>query len=258
MITRTKLPKFKGKPLIEIPKEIPTIGFLEGDFGKEFLKEYKGRVNSDYGNANPLNILSYQDGLVKGSNSFAVVLANQILAQEGLRVARQSDLERAMKLSALQLRGQYVDSGLVLRNEDEPNSYLAKDLYAQIKSRNSKKESPIMIPLTELDLIIDGSSSHGLKFKLKEDAEIIYAPILNGPDGTFVSECVDERTGLPSKFASALISQNRTLYTRSSGLSRLCLGGVLGLCSGGGGLASSVDDGRVVVVSAEGANAKLK
>lgn len=38
--------KFTGKPLIELPKEIPTAGFLEGDFGKEFLKEYNGKVRN--------------------------------------------------------------------------------------------------------------------------------------------------------------------------------------------------------------------
>jgi len=36
-----------------------------------------------------LNVLSYSNDVVKGSNPFAVVLANQVLREEGLRTATQ-------------------------------------------------------------------------------------------------------------------------------------------------------------------------
>jgi len=36
--------KFKGNPLIEIPKNIPSYDFLKGDFGEEILKEYNSIV----------------------------------------------------------------------------------------------------------------------------------------------------------------------------------------------------------------------
>src|SRR3989344_3351224 len=122
--------KFIGKLLIEIPKEYPTIGFLEGDFGKSVLEEYKGRAK-DYNNKN-LDVLSYKDNIVQGSNPFAVVLMNKILNEEGLRTPFQSDLEKAIKLNALNLNGTYEDTALILRNEKNPNSYLAKHLMKQI------------------------------------------------------------------------------------------------------------------------------
>ena len=253
MQTQTKLPAFKGKPLIEIPKEVPTIGFMEGDFGQAVLEEYKGRISSDYNNAPALNVLSYENGVVKGSNPFAVALVNQIISQDGLRVAKQSDLEKAMRINALQLLGQYEDTGLVLRSEGEPNSYLAKNLTEQIKARNRKSKLPVMIPLTSVELANDSNSPYGLNFKLKEDAEIIYAPILN-KDGRFSSEDIDVETGLPLNLGEG----NRNLYTRNSGLSGLYLGGVSSLGSGDDYLSFSNDGGRVVVVSAEGARKILK
>jgi len=236
--------KFNGKPLIEVPKEYPTIGFLEGDFGKEVLNEYKGRAK-DYNKH--LDILSYKYNIVQGSNPFAVVLMNKVLNEEGLKTASQSDLEKAIKLNALSLNGTYEDTALILRNENNPNSYLAKHLMKQVKERNKKAKTPIMITLNQLELVNDTASEYGLAFKLKEDAEIIYAPILNDEVGNFSSEDIDEKTGLPIKLGKG----NRTLYTRDSGLSRLCLGRNLGLSARDDDLANSDSDGRVVVVSGE-------
>mgnify|MGYP001563577549 CR=1 FL=1 len=243
------LSKFNGKPLIEIPAFIPTIGFLEGDFGKEILGEYQERVTKDYGKASALNVLSYGDGVVKGSNPFAVVLMNRIANQSGLRVANQADLELAIKANALALRGQYEDTGLVLRSEDEPNLYLAGKLMQQIRTRNPNAKMPAMIQLSDLELVTDSSSPHQLAFKIKDDAEISYDLSVLNKDGSFSSEDIDKKTGLPTKTGS---NGNRNLYTRNSGLSRLVLGRDLGLDSRSDGLAYSVGDGRVVLVSAEG------
>ena len=245
---KTKLPTFKGKPLIEIPTSIPQIGYAEGDFGKAFLQEYRGRVKSDYNGHSTLDVLSYSDNVVKGSNPFAVVLANQVLKQEGLRVASQADLEKALRMQAMNLRGTYEDTGLVLRSDDNPNGYLARDLMKQILSRNKKQKLPVMIPLTQLELRVDRNSNHELAFNLGEDAQIVYAPILN-KSGNFNSEDIDEKTGLPKKTEGG----NRTLYITNSGLSRLYLNRNLCLGSGIDDLAGSNDGGRVVVVSdAEG------
>jgi len=248
---KTKLPTFKGKPLIEIPEFIPQAGFLKGDFGKAFLEEYKGRVGSDYkGNSN-LDILHYRDNVVKGSNSFAVVLANQILSQEGLRTATQADLEKALR-TGWDLRGTYEDTGLVLRSEEDKdyykNSPLAKDLAEQVKARgiSFSPKKPLMIPLIGLDLE-NAFNGYELTFKLKEDAEIYEASVLS-KKGNFNSEDIDEKTGLPRKTRS---SGNRILYTRDSGLSGLGLDGGLTLGSGYESLGGSGDSGRVVVVSGE-------
>ena len=256
METQTaKLPEFKGKPLIEIPEFIPQIGFLEGDFGKAFLNEYQGRAKADYPGNSVLGVLNYDSGVVKGSNPFAVVLANKILRQNGLKTATQADLEKLLKIGG-DLRGTYEDTGLVLRSEDDndysKNTPLAKGLAEQVRTRGIKfsPKNPIMIPLTELELE-KADNGYGLTFRLREDAQIYEVPILSN-DGQFNSEDVDEKTGLPTKLGKG----NRTLYTRNSGLSRLYLNDGLGLYSDGRNLGGSSDYGRVVVVSGEATSPK--
>ena len=252
---RAKLPTFKGKPLIEIPAVIPQIGFMQGDFGKEFLEEYKGIVSADYQNLSALNVLNYGSGVVKGSNPFAVVLANQILRQEGLKTATQADLEKLLRIGG-DLRGTYEDTGLVLRSKDDKdyskNTPLAKVLAEQVRARGIKfsPKNPIMVPLTELELE-KADNGYGLTFRLREDAEIYEVPILSN-GGQFNSEDVDEKTGLPTKLGKG----NRTLYTRNSGLSRLGLLNDLGLYSDGWILDDSDDGGRVVVVSGKATSLK--
>jgi hypothetical protein len=250
----TKLPEFKGRPLIEIPKSIPTANIPGGDFGKAVLQEYKEIAETKYKGADALDVLSYQDGVIKGSNPFAVVLVNQIVEQDGLRTATPADLERAIRLNkvnqelGLNLRGTYEDTGLVLRSESEPNEYLAKDVAKQIKARDVKL--PVMIPLNGLELVNDSQSEHALSFKLGENAQVFYAPILN-KSGNFTSEDIDEQTGLPRKIGD---NGDRYLYTRNSGLSRLSLSRSLLLNSYWGGLAGSDSDGRVVVVGDSAVN----
>ncbi len=254
MVTETK-PAFKGRPLVEISSVVPQIGLLEGDFGKAFLEEYQGRMNSDYNGNSTLNVLRYNGNVVTGSNPFSVVLANQILRQEGLRTASQADLETAMRIGAMNFRGTYEDTALVLRTEDDKdysrNTHLAKDLGRQLKERGLKfgAKSPVVIPLTGLDLQ-RAENEYGLTFKLREDAEFYEAPILT-KEGNFNSEDIDERTGLPKQVKGG----NRTLYSRNSGLSGLFLYGGLDLYSYYGYLDFSFEYGRVVLVSAAGARA---
>ncbi len=249
--TEVKLPKFKGNPLVLLPESIPTANFLTGDFGKAFIEEYKGRAETDFG-GEVLNVLNYNNDLVTGSNPFAVVLANQILAQEGLRTASPADLERVLQSQALTLRGTYEDTGLTLRTEGSPNEYLAGDLAKQLKARGMKVgKTAYVLPLNELTLRKDSDSPHGLAFDINEGAKVIDAPILNKGDTYFNSADVNMQTGIPSKTGQG----ERKIWTRDSGLSGFYLCDGLSLGSSIGGLAYSVANGRVVVVSAEGADA---
>ncbi|MBU2615563.1 MAG: hypothetical protein KKC19_00495 [Nanoarchaeota archaeon] len=240
-------PEFKGKLLIEITKEISQIGFLEGDFGESFYEEFKGRARKDYkGNSN-LNILDYEEYAVKGSNPFAVVLANQILNEENLRVANQTDLEKAMKLGVLDLRRTYEDTGLVLRSEEDDsqrNILLSKNMVSQLRERRTEfsSENPVMIPLTQLTLE-KTDSDYGLTFKLKDDAMVYNAPVL-ARDGCFNSKNIDEETGLPIKLGDG----NRILYTRDTDLSRFCLYWGSVLSSDDRNLGDSYEYGRMVIV----------
>jgi hypothetical protein len=251
MQTKTKLPQFKGKPIVPQNIRFPEVDFLRGEFGRAVYDEYQERVEADYDNNSTLTVLSY-DNVVKGSNPFAIALVNDIIMQEGFRTATTADLERVLRADSLDLRGFYEDSGLVLRGENNPNEYLAKNLAEQVKARQ-ELEYPIMIPLNGLELVKDNDSSHGLGFKLREDAEIIHSQILYKESGNFSSEDIDEKTGLPKKLGVG----NRKLYTRDSGLSRLCLGRSLDLYSNYENLAYSSSVGRVVVVSAEGTSQKV-
>lgn len=240
----SQLPVKEASPLIEIPEFIPQAGFLGGDDGKEIDREIGGKYEQS-----ALQKDSYKGGVIKGSNPFYVVAVNELLRQNGLRTATPADLERVLKTNALYLRGHYEDSALVLRSAEDPNAYLAKDLAKQIKQRTGKqRKMPVMIPLAGLELREDQNSDYGLAFNLTDDSEIIYAPILNKGGGNFTSEDINEKTGLPKRTKR---EGNRYLYTRDSGLSRLCLGGDLGLYSGNGDLAYSDVYGRVVVVSGE-------
>ena len=244
-----QLPKFTGAPLIEVPTVILRANFLTEDFGKAVFDEYKERAKADYGNADVLNVLSYSNDVVKGSNPPAVVLMNYVVSQAGLRTATPADLERVLRCNVLPLRGQYEDSALILRSDRNPNEYLARDLIEQIKARNPKAKMPLMIPLAGLELANDSNSNYGLVFKLKEDADIIYAPqLVKKNSGKTFSQT--DRKGLPILDEEG----NRTLYLwNNSGLSRLYLGGDLGLGVNyfSDDLGLSGGSGRVVCVSGE-------
>ena len=115
--------------------EVPT--FPEGQFGQVFLELYNERVVKDF-NSNPvLNVLNYnpKNRMVEGSNPYAAVLAGQIVAELGLRVASPAELEEILSRKELPLSGVYVDTGLVFRTEGNPNEYIAKSTKSQLEGR---------------------------------------------------------------------------------------------------------------------------
>ncbi|MBI3622837.1 hypothetical protein HY212_02015 [Candidatus Pacearchaeota archaeon] len=233
---------------------LPT--FLEGKFGRTIHEEVFAKYKKFPSVRGTNREIAYdkKDKIVIGSNPSYAVAVNEILRANGLnlRTASPADLERVLKTGALPLQGQYEDSALVLRDEGDPNSYLAGNLLSQVKTRDSKQKMPAMIPLYSLDLVKDPDSPHGLAFKLRDDAELIYAPILSAKNNRKTFSVTVKSTGLPKELGEG----NRTLYTRDSGLSGVYLDVSLSLFSGSGDLAGSNEDGRVVVVSAEGAASK--
>jgi len=237
MVTN-KLPQFKGKPLIEIPETVPRVNFLEGNFGEAVNEEVQGKYEG-------FDAISRVG--TKGSNPFYCVAVNEVFRDQGLdlRTATQADLEKVLRTEALPLGGIYVDSGLALRNKGNHNEYFAKELMSQLRERN-QDEMPVMIPLYGLELEKDGDSVYGLSFKLRDDAEIIHAPILNSGGGNYSSEDVDKDIGLPRQ----LNGGDRRLWTGNSdsGLYGVYLNRNGGLYSNVDGLAFSDDFGRVVVL----------
>ena len=228
------------KPLVQIPENVPSASFITDE---AFIEEYKGRVKSDFGNASALKVLSYDNGVVKGSNFFAVALVNSIVKPLGLRVASQADLERVLSTNALELKNQYEDTALVLRNRGDPNEYLAGKLADQTLARGYDFSTPLVVPLYGVEVVKDKDSPHGLAFKLAEDTQIVRAPELiaknNGKNFSATNEY-----GIPNVDGKG----ERMLYTRESGLLGLFLNRNLDVGSGDDYLANSGDSGRVVLV----------
>jgi len=244
-------PAERVQPATPISQSSPLINnasysFLEGDFGRQVLEEYNQRVSKDYQGASALNVLSFADGVVKGSNPFAFVLLNKILAQQKMRIASPADLERCLEKGELDLKRTYGDSGLVLRNDGNPNQYLARDLIKQ----KVASQYPVMIPLTGLDLKYDSNSSHNLSFELNNNSQFIYAPQLEHKNNQKKFNKVDG-DGLPIFDSNG----SRTLYTGEGGLRRLYRYRDLDLGARDGDLAGSDSSGRVVVC-AEGTSQK--
>ena len=225
-------------------KDNASYSFLEGDFGKQVLEEYKQLVQNEYQNTSALQELSFADDVVKGSNPFASILLNRILQNHGRWVARPADLERALGKGSINLNGTYGDSGLVLRSESNPNEYLAKNLAAQVKEKGyTVGGDAVMIPLAGLGLVYDSASPHDLIFQLTESSEIIYAPQLNKTNHGKKFNHADEQ-GCPTFEDNG----SRTLYSNEdNGLCRLFRCRDLGLGARDDDLADSDSSGRVVV-----------
>ncbi|MFA5856074.1 MAG: hypothetical protein WC867_01850 [Candidatus Pacearchaeota archaeon] len=176
--------------------EHPSLKFVltKGEFGKNLYKEYKSLVEKNFDNHRILNVLKFYGDVIKGSNPFSIALFNQIIPEE-LKVAGPKDLEKMIRWDFYSIRGLHNDSGIVLRDNSEPNSYLANKLKMDIYEQKIL-ELPVMIPLSELRLIKDDKAPYGLALKLKENAEIYSIPILS-QEGFFKSEEIDEESGLP-------------------------------------------------------------
>ena len=200
-------------------------------------------------------ILSYepQSKTVRGSNPFAVAHADSLLKSQGVRVATMADLERVLTTNAFDLRGTYEDTALVLRNREEPNSYLANNLAEQLESRGTRVGKTLLtVQLRGLQLVKDAGSDYGLAFQLTDESQVTEAPYLVEKNSGKQFSKLDEN-GVPI-FAD---NGNRVLYTRKSGLSRLYLNRDLGVYSDYEDLAYSYEDCRVALVRGEAAGANF-
>ena len=249
-----KEPKKSKKPKIILP-QVPNFTqaqFLEGEFGKQI----NDKIQAKYRGIEAINQVVYDDNgkIITGSTPFYVVAVQEFLP-ENLRVATQTDLEKIIKTNAPNLSRIYEDSALVLRTKQNPNQYLAEDLFDQFKSKgiNLKEDSAYVIPLYTLKLRKDNNSPNKLSFKVTDSTINNYfeAPILNSESGSYINPSeINENTGLPNKVYKKQVSGNRQLWTGNSGLVRLCLCSSLDIGSGGESLSYGDRNSRVVLVSA--------
>ena len=223
---------------------------LRGSFGKSIFDEYQSRLKGDYNNNPALNVLNWlpDKEIVEGSNPFAAVLINEILIEQGLRIATHADLEKIISNYSLLLQGNYEDSGLILKSfkdKECTNAYFANDFNSQLFFKYSVN-LPIMIPLTELHLVKDMTSPYKLRFNLKDSANIFDNLSILNKSGSFYSEDVDEQTGLP-KNRNEL--GQRHLFALNSGLSRIILTTNLAIDSDVTYLDVSDNTGRIVIIN---------
>jgi hypothetical protein len=180
----------------------------------------------------------------RGSNLFKILFLNQI----GIRTATLPELESALE-NGLDLEETYQDAReVVLRSAGDSyplNDYLAKSLADQI----AREDFEVPVVVTGLKLKQDEDSHYGLSFETTDKTKVIEAPDLHHKNNERGFKRIN-----PDYSIEFDDKAKRTLYTRDNGISGLCLNGGSDLDSGDEGLAVSVDGGRVVVVSAEGAN----
>jgi len=140
-------------------------------------------------------------------------LINQILEKQHIRTLHPDKLSKLIYAShnntsplldqvETWIRGP-ADAGIILRGPEEKkhkNYVLAQHLIEQLEHHRSKvKKFPVIINLDDLTLENNSESPHYLTFKLKENANPIYAPILNqkkDPNPFRGSYRFDERTGI--------------------------------------------------------------
>ena len=191
---------FTSVPLVQVVKEI---GFLEGDLGREFLREYNARAERDYGQTRVGHNLGdalymwddkakeWSDGakhiveidrdVVVGTSPFATILAYMVLREGGLRTATRDEIIEGIYSGMGKLAGGswYTYGGLVLRSEDNPHSYLAADLAAQLRARSYRLDYPLLIHFKDLSLRHDDNAPDGLALNLNENIDLVCDPTLN-------------------------------------------------------------------------------
>ncbi len=223
----------------------------------EILNAYKEGIGSYNERAiQVLNVFLDREGNLAGSNCFAPLKLREFLP-EGTRLATMADLERAIETNPDFLKGFYSDAGLALRTAGdscEDNDFLAKDLAEQLKKRKITLDSPKVIYFDALDLKESRDSIYGLAYDLNEKAAL-GVNIIDAPElmNNMRFKTMNEK-GVP------IIDNegNRNLYTRQDGLSRFVLDRGLYVLSFFGYLSDSDDDGRVMIVNAEGTSQKSK
>ena len=240
--------------MIEEHKEF--YSFLKGDFGKEIVDEYNSVVKSKYRDNFELKVLTFQDNVVKGSSDYAIFLMNDIIAKYGLRTVNPANTQKIIDINEDFLKGFYVDLGIVLRNENETNEYLARQneylarqLANQAKDRNYKfsNSNPLVFKPSDLELTLDNNSFSGLGFKIKDSAIPFNAPELSYENNSKKFNKTNEN-GVPI-FDINGNRPNNTMDIIENGLSRFSLYTDLGLDSWNDDFYGSREIGRIVLVN---------
>jgi len=228
-----------------IPREIREAGFPTARYLNENEQTRYEEAVKGFNSEKARKTLSVPSN---GSNLFKVLLLNKL----GIRTATMQELEMIVDQNPGMLRGHYEDSPSVALFSSNTSYDSNKPLAKSLSKLVGKHEYPVI--MDGLELVEDPSTAYGLSLKPGNKFQFAKAPELAYANNGRKFSRLDER-------AMPIFDDKgtRTLYTRQDGFSRVCLGGSLSLGLGDEDLAGSGENGRVVVVSAEGAaNAKLK
>jgi hypothetical protein len=173
-----------------------SIGYLSGQFGREFLEEYTSAIKEIHPSTHWLDVLSFDEekDRVVGSNAFAVVVANQILRKEGLRTASiqdfihsfNSELDRTYPSDSpdlalyLQYKIEAEDSGNHYHNSISEQitpglniGWYVSDFVAKLLTRLHTRPH-MVIPYNELEIRRDENSLFdGLSFYLSKESALL-------------------------------------------------------------------------------------
>ena len=239
----------------DIPEVVPAIGYFVDE---EMLSEYHKLVDKDYQGLQVLKPFSFDEekGEVIGSNvPGKVLLFSKFLRSEGYEMSRLQELEDARAMHARNQavgldtsRYCYVDTDLLLRKNTERTA----DIVAQIAKRDAKLAKlkvPVAIGLDGLEVRV-GGNLNGLSYVLTDDAHIYEAPIYAGKNKKFSRV----KNGVPVEDKDG----NRTVWNNDSlDIVRLFLNRNLYVDASNDDLASSNDNGRVVLHRGGAAGAKI-
>ena len=192
---------------------------------------------------------------VSGSHPFLAGRVDTLVRPLGIRVANLRDLSRPEVMNMVRDR-YYADAPVLIlrtmKDSYQKNLPLIKRIAEIAEEANGRLELPLIVSGIDFKPWPEDEQGYKIDIVKRDDFTAIHDERLEGKyNGESFLEV--DKIGLP-KFDK---KGTRTWYARNEGLSGVYLDGSLDLLSGSQYLASSNPDGRVVLVSAEGANANF-
>ncbi len=202
---------------------------FSGKDAEELVREVKGRIKSEFENANGLQghfEYNSESKMIEGSSTYLAILANSILAEKGKGLPTIRDgiaLDKAERLA----NGVYRDWGVAVYLEGNPNANVAKVLMER------GYQLPFLASFNDLRLR-NANNTQGL--------EIFFA---------------DEPKELIQGEEAESFLRDNNFHTNKTGARRVDRGGDGNRYAGWVDFGDSGSGGRVDFVCAEGAREKL-
>jgi len=164
-----------------------------------------------------------------GSNAYFMAGLNGVLRSEGIgyRVATLADFEVIRENELLDLKDTRVDTGLVWRDNGDPNKYLAEGLRIALEVSPSVYDTNkvLMIPYAGLTLKDDSKAPEGYRFQFMDSNGAHYADMFATSESALEFSETDPDSGLPVDLStvSSSMDRYRFLYAgeHESGLCRI-------------------------------------